>query len=72
MLLKEILPLGWGYEIVASDISFKCLMVGKEAFYADSRIQGFRIATYPSISTSKPGGNQVKEEIKKSHSLRLP
>jgi chemotaxis protein methyltransferase CheR len=40
MLLSEILPLPWKFEITASDISLKCLMTGKEGFYADSRIAG--------------------------------
>ncbi|MDR0669505.1 MAG: protein-glutamate O-methyltransferase CheR [Treponema sp.] len=40
MLLSEILPPPWKYEILASDISLKCLMTAKEGFYADSRIVG--------------------------------
>ena len=40
MLLSEILPLPWKFEIVASDISLKCLMTAKEGFYAESRIVG--------------------------------
>ncbi len=66
MLLKEILPYGWSYEIVASDISLKCLMVGKEAFYADSRIQGIPESYLPKYFDRKPGGHQLKDEIKKA------
>ena len=40
MLLSEILPPPWTYEILASDISLKCLMTAKEGLYADSRIDG--------------------------------
>jgi chemotaxis protein methyltransferase CheR len=40
MLMSEILPKPWNYEIIASDISLKCLMTAKEGFYADSRIVG--------------------------------
>jgi chemotaxis protein methyltransferase CheR len=40
MLLTEILPPSWKFEILASDISLKCLMYAKEGFYADSRIVG--------------------------------
>ena len=65
MLLKEILPLGWGYEIVASDISLKCLMVGKEAFYADARVQGVPEAYLPKYFDRKPGGYQLREDLKK-------
>jgi chemotaxis protein methyltransferase CheR len=40
MLLTEILPSPWKFEIVASDISLKCLMTAKEGFYADNRMDG--------------------------------
>jgi chemotaxis protein methyltransferase CheR len=40
MLMSEILPPPWRFEIVASDISLKCLMSAKEGFYQDSRIAG--------------------------------
>jgi chemotaxis protein methyltransferase CheR len=65
MLLKEIMPPGWAFEIVASDISLKCLMVGKEAFYADARVQGVPEAYLAKYFDRKPGGYQLKEELKK-------
>jgi len=40
MLMSEILTPPWKYEIIASDISLKCLMIAKEGFYAESRITG--------------------------------
>jgi chemotaxis protein methyltransferase CheR len=40
MLMSEILPMGWKYDIVASDISLKCLMTAKTGFYKDSQIVG--------------------------------
>ena len=40
MLLSEILPSPWKFEIVASDISLKCLMTAKEGFYAENKISG--------------------------------
>jgi len=40
MLLTEKLPPTWKFEIVASDISLKCLMTAKEGFYADNKIIG--------------------------------
>jgi chemotaxis protein methyltransferase CheR len=40
MLLDEILFPPWKYEIVASDISLKCLMSAKEGFYSDSHVVG--------------------------------
>jgi chemotaxis protein methyltransferase CheR len=66
MLLKDILPAGWGFEIVASDISLKCLMVSKEAFYADSRVQGVPETYLAKYFDRKPGGYQLKDEIKKT------
>jgi chemotaxis protein methyltransferase CheR len=66
MLLKEILPAGWSFEIVASDISLKCLMVGKEGFYGDSRIQGIPEGYLPKYFDKKPGGHQFKDVFKKT------
>ena len=40
MLLSEILPPNWKFEILASDISLKCLMTAKEGFYEEGRISG--------------------------------
>ncbi len=66
MLLKAILPPGWSFEVVASDISLKSLMVGKEGFYADARIQGIPDAYLAKYFDKKPGGFQIKDEIKKT------
>jgi chemotaxis protein methyltransferase CheR len=40
MLLSEILPSAWKFEIIASDISLKCLMIAKEGFYSENKIVG--------------------------------
>jgi chemotaxis protein methyltransferase CheR len=40
MLMSEILPPPWKFEVIASDISLKCLMTAKEGFYAENRIVG--------------------------------
>ena len=40
MLMNETLPTSWNFEVLASDISLKCLMTAKEGFYAESRIVG--------------------------------
>ncbi len=65
MLLKEILPPPWGFEVVASDISLKSLMVGKEGFYADSRITGIPEPYLKKHFDRVEGGYKVKDEIKK-------
>jgi chemotaxis protein methyltransferase CheR len=64
MLLKEILPPDWTFEVIASDISLKCLMVGKEGFYAESRIQGIPDAYLDKYLDKKPGGYQIKDALK--------
>jgi len=40
MMLSDILPASFKFEIVASDLSLKCLMIAKEGFYKDSQIVG--------------------------------
>ena len=40
MILKEILPPPYSFQIVASDLSLKSLMVAKQGFYPESRIAG--------------------------------
>jgi chemotaxis protein methyltransferase CheR len=65
MLLKEILPPGWSPEITASDISLKSLMVGKEGFYPDTRIQGIPDAYLPKYFDKRPNGFQIKDDIRK-------
>jgi len=65
MLLKETLPPPWSFEVVASDISLKCLMVGKEGFYADARVQGVPENYLAKYFDRKPGGYAIKDEVKK-------
>lgn len=66
MLLKEILPAGWNAEVTASDISLKSLMVGKEGFYPESRIQGIPDSYLPKYFEKRPNGYQIKDDIRKS------
>ncbi|MDA8409450.1 MAG: protein-glutamate O-methyltransferase CheR [Treponema sp.] len=65
MLLKDILPAGWSFEVVASDISLKSLMVGKEGFYADGRLQGVPENYLPKYFEKKPGGYQIRDDLRK-------
>lgn len=64
MLLSEILPPPWKFEITASDISLKCLMTGKEGFYADSRIDGVPEKYLSKYFDKVEGGYKVKEDIR--------
>ncbi len=66
MLLKELLPAGWTFEIIASDISLKSLMVGKEGFYNDQRILGIPEPYLAKYFDKRPAGYQIKDEIKKT------
>ncbi|QQO09876.1 CheR family methyltransferase [Breznakiella homolactica] len=64
MLMQEILPPPWKVEIVASDISLKSLMVGKEGFYADSRIVGIPDNYLKKYFDKVDGGYKVHDDIK--------
>ncbi|MDR2500894.1 MAG: protein-glutamate O-methyltransferase CheR [Treponema sp.] len=63
MLLSEILPSPWKYEIVASDISLKCLMTAKEGFYADNRIAGVPDAYLKKYFDKVEGGYKIHPSI---------
>lgn len=66
MLLKELLAPTWTFEVIASDISLKSLMVGKEGFYPDARIQGIPDHYLAKYFEKRPNGYQVKDDIKKT------
>lgn len=63
MLLSEILPPPWKFEIVASDISLKCLMSCKEGFYAESRITGIPDSYLKKYFDKVEGGYKVHADI---------
>jgi chemotaxis protein methyltransferase CheR len=63
MLLNEILPPPWRYEILASDISLKCLMTAKEGFYADNRIEGIPPNYLTKYFDKVEGGYHVHSDI---------
>ncbi|MDR2393083.1 MAG: protein-glutamate O-methyltransferase CheR [Treponema sp.] len=63
MLMSEILYYPWKYEIVASDISLKCLMSGKEGFYADNHLEGIPPTYLHKYFDRMPGGYKVKSDI---------
>jgi len=64
MLLKELLPAPWKAEIVASDISLKSLMVGKEGFYADNRIAGIPDSYLRKYFDKVEGGYRIHDDIR--------
>jgi len=63
MLLTDILPPPWKFEIVASDLSLKCLMTAKEGFYANNRIEGIPDAYLKRYFDKSEGGYKVHKEI---------
>jgi chemotaxis protein methyltransferase CheR len=63
MLMNEILPPRWNYEIVASDISLKCLMTAKEGFYAETRIVGIPDKYLAKYFDKVGGGYKIHADI---------
>ncbi|MCL2759393.1 MAG: protein-glutamate O-methyltransferase [Treponema sp.] len=63
MLLNEILPKSWNFEILASDISLKCLMTAKEGFYAESKIVGIPDNYLAKYFDKVDGGYKIHDDI---------
>jgi len=63
MLLSEILPSSWSYDILASDLSLKCLMTAKEGFYAETRIVGIPDSYMPKYFAKVDGGFKIIPSI---------
>ena len=63
MLLSEILPKSWNFDILASDISLKCLMCAKEGFYQESRIVGIPDNYLAKYFDKVDGGYKIHPDI---------
>jgi chemotaxis protein methyltransferase CheR len=63
MLMQDILPPPWKYEIVASDLSLKSLMTAKEGFYAESRITGIPDAYLKKYFDKVEGGYKIRGDL---------
>jgi chemotaxis protein methyltransferase CheR len=63
MLLSEILPPNWKFELLASDLSLKCLMTAKEGFYADNRVVGIPDNYLVKYFDKVEGGYHIKSDI---------
>ncbi len=63
MLLKDKLPAPYTFSIVASDISLKSLMVGKQGFYQNNRITGIPQHYLDRFFTKVADGYQVKSDL---------
>lgn len=64
MVVKELLPPGMKAEIIASDISLKSLMAGKEAFYPEARMNGVPEKYLARYFERKADGYLIKDEIR--------
>lgn len=63
MILADILPPPYKFQITASDISLKSLMVGQQGFYPDSRITGIPQKYLDRFFTKTEKGYQVKRDL---------
>ena len=63
MLMSEILSPPWKFEIVASDISLKCLMTAKEGFYPETRIVGIPDNYLKKYFDKVEGGYKIHADI---------
>jgi chemotaxis protein methyltransferase CheR len=64
MLLSEKLPPNFKFEIVASDLSLKCLMTAKEGFYDKTRAVGVPDAYLKKYFDQNESGYRVKDVLK--------
>ncbi len=65
MVLKDKLDDKFELDIVGSDLSLKSLMIAKEGYYPESRIQGVPPEYLEKFFEAKREGYQIKDEIKK-------
>lgn len=65
MVARELLPAGVELEVVASDISLKSLMVGREGFYGANRVNGVSQRYLNRHFTRTGNGYRVNDDIKK-------
>ncbi|MCR4789847.1 MAG: protein-glutamate O-methyltransferase CheR, partial [Treponemataceae bacterium] len=63
MILKDILPPPYNFQITASDLSLKSLMVGQQGFYPEARIQGIPQKYLDTYFTKTADGYQVCQDL---------
>ncbi len=64
MIMKEHLPAEFSVEILASDISFKSLVVAKQGFYPENRVIGVPEEYLSKYFTQQANGYQINADIK--------
>lgn len=63
MVLSKHLPPGFTGEVLASDLSLKCLMTAQTGFYNEQKVQGIPSEYLTSYFDKVPEGYQVKKPI---------
>lgn len=63
MILKDILPPTYDFQIIASDLSLKSLMVGKQGFYPTARVDGIPPKYLSRFFTKTDTGYQANKEL---------
>ncbi|TVR33307.1 MAG: protein-glutamate O-methyltransferase CheR [Spirochaetaceae bacterium] len=64
MVANELLPAGMQLEVIASDISLKSLMVGKQGFYGENRIGGVPEHYLKRYFSRTGNGYRINDDIK--------
>ena len=66
MVLSEILPPGFTFDVLASDLSLKSVLTGQEGFYPESRVNGVPEKYLNKYFEKRDGGYQVNDSIWKT------
>jgi chemotaxis protein methyltransferase CheR len=64
MVLAQMLPPPWRFDIIASDLSLKCLMTAKEGLYDKMQVAGVPRAYLDTYFTALNDGYKIKDELK--------
>lgn len=64
MELAELLPPGFKYQVLASDLSLKSLLVGQQGYYNKNRVGGIPPALLAKYFDEKEDGYQVKDSLR--------
>jgi chemotaxis protein methyltransferase CheR len=64
IVLQDVLPKEFSYQVVASDISLKSLMIAKQGFYTENRINGVPEDYLEKYFVPKGDGYQIADSIR--------
>ena len=66
MIMKEICPPDFNFQITASDISLKSIMTAQQGFYPEARVDGVPENYLAKYFTKVENGYQIKDDVKKT------